>query len=165
VPAPIASYTPALGIAAMPSVRSKLTPHFLGNIEQPIEDFLEEYERLTDRYGLTIPQKVETVIQYVDRSQRHIWQHLPGFLNRDWDAFCDELHEEYVTSTPKGQYSRQKLIEFANTYAWKHMGDETDVINYQRQFNTQSKVLLNSGRMTEREHNAIFWRGFHPDDQ
>jgi hypothetical protein len=141
----------------MPLVRSKLAPRFLGDIEQPIEDFLEEYERLTDRYSLTGPQKVETVIQYVDRSQRHIWQHLPGFLNRDWDAFCDELREEYVTPTPEGQYSRQKLIEFANTYARKCMGDETDVINYQRQFNAQSKVLLNSGRMTERERNAIFW--------
>jgi hypothetical protein len=75
-------------------------------------------------YGLTGPQKVET-------SQCHIWQHLPGFLNHDWDAFCDELYEEYVIPTPEGQYSRQKLIEFANTYAWKHMGDETDIINYQ----------------------------------
>ena len=45
------------------------------------------------------------------------------------------------------------------------MGDKTDIINYQRQFNAQSKVLLNTGRMTERERNAIFWRGFHPDDQ
>jgi hypothetical protein len=149
----------------MPLVWSKLAPCFLGDIEQPIEDFLEEYKRLTDRYGLTSPQKVETVIQYVDRSQRHIWQHLLGFLNCDWDAFCDELRKEYVTPTPEGQYSRQKLIEFANTYAQKRMGDETDIINYQRQFNVQSKVLLNSGRMTERECNTIFWQGFHPNDQ
>jgi hypothetical protein len=149
----------------MPSVWLKLMPRFLGNIEQPIEDFLEEYERLADRYGLTGPQKVETVIWYVNCSQHHIWQHLPGFLNRNWDTFCDELHEEYVTPTPKGQYSRQKLIEFANTYTWKCMGDETDIINCQRQFNVQSKVLLNLGRMTEREHNAIFWQGFHPNVQ
>jgi hypothetical protein len=45
------------------------------------------------------------------------------------------------------------------------MGDETNVINYQQQFNAQSKVLLNTGRIMEREHNAIFWRRFHPDDQ
>ena len=67
--------------------------------------------------------------------------------------------------TPKGQFSRQKLVEFANSYAQKHMGDETDIINYQQQFNAQSKVLLNTGRMTEREHNAIFWQEFHPNDQ
>ena len=139
------TYAPALGVTAMPSIRSKLAPRFLGDIEQPIEDFLEEYERLTDRYGLTGPQKVETVIWYVDHSQRHIWQHLPGFLNRDWDAVCNELCEEYITPTPEGQFSRQKLVKFANTYAQKCMGDKTDVINYQQQFNTQSKVLLNTG--------------------
>jgi hypothetical protein len=43
-------------------------PHFLGNIKQPIEDFLEEYERLADRYGLTSPQKVEAVIWYINHS-------------------------------------------------------------------------------------------------
>ena len=149
----------------MPSIRSKLAPCFMGDIEHLIEDFLEEYNRLADRYSLTRQQKVETVIWYVNRSQHHIWQHLPGFLNHDWDAFCNELRNEYVTPTPKGQFSRQKLIEFINTYARKRMGDETDIINYQQQFNAQSKVLLNTGRMTEREHNAIFWRGFHPDDQ
>jgi hypothetical protein len=164
-PAPIVAYALALGTTTMPSVQSKLVPRFLGNIEQPIEDFLEEYKRLADRYSLTGPQKVEAVIWYVDRSQHHIWQHLPGFLNHDWGTFHNELHEEYVTPTPEGQFSRQKLVEFANTYAQKCMGDETNVINYQQQFNVQSKVLLNIGRITEREHNAIFWHGFHPDDQ
>jgi hypothetical protein len=96
------AYAPALSTAAMPLVRSKLMPRFLGNIEQPIEDFLEEYKRLADRYGLTGPQKVEAVIWYIDHSQHHIWQHLPGFLNCDWDMFHNELHKEYVTPTPEG---------------------------------------------------------------
>jgi hypothetical protein len=56
-PAPVAAYALALGTTTMPSVQSKLTPHFLGDIEQPIEDFLEEYERLADRYGLTGPRR------------------------------------------------------------------------------------------------------------
>ena len=117
-PAPIAAYLPppvttctpvptmtcalALSIAAMPLIRSKLAPCFMGNIEYLIEDFLEEYKRLADRYGLTGPQKVETVIWYVDRSQCHIWQHLPGFLNRNWDTFHNKLHKEYISPTPKG---------------------------------------------------------------
>src|SRR6266581_3135976 len=45
------------------------------------------------------------------------------------------------------------------------MNDETDIINYQRQFNNLAKVLVKSGRVTERECNTTFWRGFHPDDQ
>jgi len=141
----------------MPSIRSKIAPHFSGDVDQPIEEFLDEYEELVDKCGLTSQQKVETVIRYVDRSQRHIWQHLPGFRNRDWSAFRNELCNEYVSPTPEGQFSRQKRIDFATKYAQKRMGDETNVINYQCQFNAQSKVLINTGRMTIGECNAIFW--------
>ena len=149
----------------MPSICSKIAPHFSGDVDQPIEEFLDEYKELADKCGLTSQQKVETVIQYIDRSQQHIWQCLPGFRNRDWSAFCNKLCDEYVSPTPEGQFSRQKLIDFATKYAWKRMGDETDVINYQHQFNAQSKVLINTGRMTVGERNAIFWQGFHPKDQ
>jgi len=45
------------------------------------------------------------------------------------------------------------------------MNDETDVINYHRQFNNLAKVLVKSGQITERECNTTFWCSFHPDDQ
>jgi hypothetical protein len=45
------------------------------------------------------------------------------------------------------------------------MQDESDIINYHHQFNTLSKVLLDSGWITRCKHNAIFWRGFHPTNQ
>ena len=44
------------------------------------------------------------------------------------------------------------------------MEEEADVINYHRDFNMLSKPLLEAGRITEGEWNAIFWHGFHPDD-
>ena len=108
---------------------------------------------------------METVIQYVNRSQRHVWQALPGYTDRNWDDFRDELCEEYVNPTTEGQFSKQKLLDFANKYARKRMSDETDVINYQRKFNSLGKTLLESGRITKGEYNAIFWRGFHPEDR
>jgi len=149
----------------MPSVRSKLAPHFSGEIQHPVEDFLEEYEELADKYGLTEQEKVETVIRYVHRSQRHVWKSLPGFLDRDWNDLCDDLCEEYVSPSTEGQFSKQKLLDFANKYARKRMNDETDVIHYHRQFNNLAKILVDSGRITKGKRNAIFWRGFHPDDQ
>ena len=152
-------------VSTMPSMCSKIAPHFSSNIEHPIKDFLDEYEGLANKYGLSGREKVETVTRYVNHSQRHVWQNLPGFINRDWDNFCHELCIEYVSPTPEGQFSRQKLVDFASKYAQKCMEDETDVINYQRQFNAQSKVLLSTGRITVGERNALFWHGFHPDDQ
>jgi len=133
----------------MPSKRSKLTPHFMGEVEHPIEDFLDEYKELADKCGLTSPQKVETVIRYVDRSERHVWQALPGYINYDWDKLCDKLREEYVNPTTEGQFSKQKLLDFASKYTQKCMSDETNVINYQRKFNLLGKTLLELGHITK----------------
>ena len=79
------AHAPAYGVSAMPSIRSKLAPYFSGKISQPIEEFLEEYDELADKHGLTNRQKVDTVIRYVNEQQRHIWRSLDGFLNRDWN--------------------------------------------------------------------------------
>jgi len=128
----------------MPSVRSKLAPHFTSEVEFPIQDFLEEYEELADKCGLTNFQKVEMVIRYVDHSQRHIWQSLPGYINRNWDDFRDDLGDEYINLSAEGQCSRQKLAELANRYAWKHMDDKMDVIHYHHKFHTLAKTLVDS---------------------
>jgi hypothetical protein len=45
------------------------------------------------------------------------------------------------------------------------MEEEADIINYYHNFNTLSKPLLKARQMTEGKCNAIFWCGFHPDDQ
>jgi len=162
---PVMAYAPAQGVAAMPSTRSKLPPRFSGKVEHPVEDFLDEFEELADKCGHTGLQKVEMVIRYVYRSQRHVWEALPGYIDRNWNDFRDELCEEYVNPSAEGQFSKKKLLDFANKYARKRMDDETDVINYHRKFNTLSKTLLESGWITKGEYNAIFWRGFHPEDR
>ena len=108
---------------------------------------------------------METVIRYVNPTQHYIWKSLPGFISCDWDDLCLKLREQYVNPTIKGQFSKQKLLDFANKYARKRMDDETDVINYHRKFNTLGKPLLDSGRITTGEYNTIFWCRFHPEDR
>ena len=149
----------------MPSIRSKLAPYFSGKISQPIEEFLEEYDELADKHGLTDRQKVETVIRYVNEQQRHIWRSLDGFLNRDWDQFRAELRDEYVSPTAAGKHTKKMLIELAEDSAQSRMEYETDVIDYHRQFNTISKPLIDNGKITISERNILFWHGFHPEDR
>ena len=52
----------------MPSVHSKVAPHFSGDIKHPIKDFLDKYEGLANKYRLSGREKVETVTRYIDRS-------------------------------------------------------------------------------------------------
>jgi hypothetical protein len=56
------SYAAMSGLAAMPSMCSKLMPVFSGNIEDPIEEFLQEFKELANNHGLTNRPKVETVV-------------------------------------------------------------------------------------------------------
>ena len=105
------------------------------------------------------------MIQYVNTTQRHIWTSLPGFVRHNWDDLCHELCKEYISPTAQGQFSKQKLVELTNRSAHLPMEEETDIINYQRDFNTLSKPLLEAGRITAGERNAFFWHGFHSDDQ
>jgi len=90
---------------------------------------------------------------------------LSGFVHHNWDDLCHELCKEYISPTAQGRFSKQKLVELTNWSARLPMEEETDVINYYRDFNTLSKPLLEAGRITTGEHNAFFWRGFHSDDQ
>jgi hypothetical protein len=140
-------------------------PHFTGDIDHPIEEFLQEYEELADIHGLSEAQKVTTVIQYIDNSQRHIWRSLAGFINQDWLDLCNQLHEEYVSPTTESKFSKQKFVKFVDKSAWKCIRDEANIISYHCQFNASSKVLLDTSRVTTFELNTIYWRGFHPDNQ
>ena len=88
--------------AAMPSTRSTDAPFFLGKIEDPIEDFLQESDELAESYNLTNRQKVETVIWYVHLNQHDIWKTLEGYINCNWNDLCCELHTKYVSPTKEG---------------------------------------------------------------
>ena len=141
----------------MPSVQSRLAPHFSGEVEYPVEDFLREYEELADECGLTDEQKVDMVIRYVKLSKCHIWTSLSGYINRNWDDMHEELCEEYINPSTENQFSKQKLVNFADKYARRPMTSKTDVINYHRKFNNLAKILVVSGRIMRGKHNAIFW--------
>ena len=112
---------------------------------------MEEYKELVDKYRLTEQEKVETVIQYVHCSQCHVWKSLPGFLDHDWNDLYNDLCKEYISPSTKGQFSKQKLLDFTNKYAQKCMNNETNVIHYHCQFNNLAKILIDSGYITKGE--------------
>jgi len=72
------------GVSGMPYPRSKFAPFFSSEVDQDVKDFLDEYKEKANENNLTDTQKVETVIQYVIKTQHHIWKSLPGYINCDW---------------------------------------------------------------------------------
>ena len=146
----------------MPSMQSRLAPFFLGDIEDPVEEFLQEYKELANNYHLTSRQKVETVIWYVASSQCDVWKSLKGYVNHNWGDLCCELCDKYVAPTKNGCYSKQKLQELADNTTCAQMRDEGNVLKYYCKFYRLSKPLLDANQITVGEQNATFWNGFHP---
>ena len=52
----------------MPSARSSRAPHFSGDEDELLTEFLREYEDLADGFGLTEEQKLHTILRYIPRT-------------------------------------------------------------------------------------------------
>jgi hypothetical protein len=101
---------PCLGtsLVAIPTPRSHCAPHFSGEIGDPIEGFLCEYEELVDSCGLSEREKVENVIRYIPPSLRYFWKSLGGYSTHDWTVFRQELVEFYDDPPPSSRYYKRK---------------------------------------------------------
>ncbi|KAH9171756.1 hypothetical protein EDB89DRAFT_2070530 [Lactarius sanguifluus] len=157
-------YAPRIGLAAMPSPRSKFAPYYLGHANM-FEDFLEEFEGLASNCELTDPQRVDVLICYVAPSLRDFWRSLDGYRSRDWPLFRQSLVNIFGNPTPRHQIMRQKLRSYVQDSARKRMYCEDNVLQYYRQFICFGLPLVHAGHLSEEERDAAFWYGFHPDDR
>jgi len=91
----------------MPSPRSCEAPYFSGQ-DNHLEDFLQEYELITDSCGLTNEQKVERIVLYIHRSERDLWRTLEGYDSRDWAEFRRSVEDMYLGGASR-RHSKQQL--------------------------------------------------------
>jgi hypothetical protein len=154
-----------LGPAAMPPPRSNRTPHFSGQVGNPLKDFFYEYKEFADSCGLTEHQKVETVIRYIPISLQDFWKSQNGYSTGDWADLKHDLLDIYDDTPAQSHHSKQKLVDFIRWSAKLHMHDEEDVQEYYQQFLVLSKPLLDAHHLTIGECNKAFWCGFHSKDR
>jgi len=140
-------------------------PYFSGQVDDPIEDFLREYEELADSYGLTSQQKIETVIWYIPVTLRDLWKSLDGYAAHDWIDFRLALEDIYNGTSAHSRHSKQKLYNFTRYSSKTRMNEKEDVLQFYRQFLIFSKPLKDAWRLTNEECNKMFWLGFHPQDR
>ncbi|KAH9048591.1 hypothetical protein EDB84DRAFT_1573933 [Lactarius hengduanensis] len=150
------------GQATLPSPRPAEAPYFSGRRNDPIVDFLFEYDI---NHGLSDSQKVETIVHYIAPSMRNFWKTLDGYSTGDWATFKSTLESLYPDTSAK-RYTKRALQEFVDNYAkTQRMRDEDDVMSYYRDFLALSKPLSNKQRISDEERSFEFFQGFHPDDR
>ncbi|KAF8256536.1 hypothetical protein EI94DRAFT_1860077, partial [Lactarius quietus] len=148
----------------MPAPKSRHAPHFSGENDDILSEFLHEYEGLADGNGLTEKQKVEEITRYVPRNLRKLWVTLPGYRASKWRRFRTELEELYPDATER-ECTRQELSQFVELSAESHIRNENDVMKYYRNFLTIAVPLAENHILTANDFNTEFFRGFHRDDQ
>lgn len=126
---------PGPGQATLPSPRPAEAPYFSGRRNDPIVDFLFEYDTLTTNHGLSHSQKVETIVHYIAPSMRDLWKTLDGYSTGNWATFKSTLESLYPDTSATKRYTKRALQEFVDNYAkTRRMRDEDDVMDYYRDF-------------------------------
>ena len=149
--------------AVIPPPRSREAPYFSGQ-DNYLEDFLQEYELITDSCGLTDEQKVKKIVLYINRSERDLWRTLEGYESRNWAEFRRSVEDMYLGG-PSRRRSKQQLYDFVKFSMKLYMKGEDDVYRYYQQFQMLSLRLLDLRRLSEEERDMMFWLGFHPEDR
>jgi hypothetical protein len=157
-------YAPRTGPAAMPSPRSKHAPYFSGR-RDTFEEFLAEFEDLTYDCRLTNPERVDTIIHYVDPSTRELCKTLHGYYSCDWTSFRHSLLNTFGRFIPRHEIDKQKMHNFIKHSSRTRMACEEDVLQYCKAFIYYSDPLMFSLHLTEHKRNVEFWYGFHPRDR
>ena len=88
-----------------------------------------------------------------------------GFPSCDWHWFQYSLIKVYDTPILHHEIKRQKLCNFVEDSSRIQMGHEDHVLRYHKDFQYYSTPLVHSCHMTEEDHDAAFWYGFHPVDR
>jgi hypothetical protein len=149
----------------MPLERSSRAPHFSGNEDKLLSEFLREYENLANSCRLTSEEKVDTIMRYVPRSMKHLWETRHGYQVGDWDDFKAELEDLHPDVTAPSRHTKQGLETLRRLSAKFRIHSESEVLKYYRNFVTVADPLLMNQDITMSEYNATFFRGFHPSIQ
>ncbi|KAH9017144.1 hypothetical protein EDB85DRAFT_1833958, partial [Lactarius pseudohatsudake] len=86
------------------------------------------------------------------------------FTTGNWMVFSRELEKLYPDMEAQTRYSRQGLMDLVALSARTRMREEKDVLDYYRCFLAISNPLRSAKLISEEEHDAEFFRGFHPYD-
>lgn len=115
--ASVPSATPTMaanptGPSAMPYAKDNKAPYFSARPGDSLDDFLRDFEELATTCGLSVQQKLETILRYIPPDLRDLWKILDGYSTHDWAEFRRALARLYRSTSMQAKYSKQKVIRF-----------------------------------------------------
>jgi len=75
------SMSMATEVLGMPAPGSRRALDFDSRNLEELKEFLEEFEELAEKFGLTMREKAKIVVKYVDKETKQFWKRLEGYID------------------------------------------------------------------------------------
>jgi len=145
----------AIGVLGMPAPGSKRAPEFDSRNSEELKEFLEEFEELAERHGLTTKEKTKMVVKYVDKKIKKFWKRLERYGD-DYGKLKRKIMGAYSKTLLEDKPTVAKLVKLVKKSAKGSITDEEDLDTYYRKFWIIAADLVEADVINKKQHNKYF---------
>jgi len=147
----------ATGVLGMPVPGSRRAPEFDSQNPEELKEFLEEFEELAERHGLTTKEKAKMVVKYVDKETKKFWKRLKGFGD-DYMILKRKIMGAYSKTLLEDKPTVVELVKLIKKSAKGSIADEEDLDMYYRKFWIVAANLVEADIINKKQHDKYFWK-------
>jgi len=152
------SISMATGVLGMPALGSRHAPDFDSRNPEELKEFLEEFEELAEKHGLTTKEKVKIVVKYMDKETKKFWKRLEGFGD-DYIILKRKIMGAYSKTLLEDKPTVAKLVKLVKKSAKESIADKEDLDTYYKKFWIVVADLVEADIINKKQHNEYFWKG------
>jgi len=141
----------ATGVLGMPALGSKRAPEFDSRNLEELKEFLEEFEELAERHGLTTKEKTKIIVKYVDKETKKFWKRLKGYRD-NYRKLKRKIIGAYSKTLLENKPTVAKLVKLVKKLAKGSITDEKDLNIYYRKFWIVAADLVEVDVINKKQH-------------
>jgi len=147
----------ATRVLGMPAPGSRRAPDFDSRNPEELKEFLEEFEKLAERHGLTTKEKTKMVVKYMNKETKKFWKRLEGFGD-DYMILKRKIMGAYSKTLLEDKPTVAELVKLIKKSAKGSIADEEDLDTYYRKFWIVVADLVEAD-INKKQHDEYFWKG------
>jgi len=145
----------ATGVLGMPAPGSRCAPEFDSWNPEKLKEFLEEFEELAERYGLTTKEKTKMVVKYVDKEMKKFWKRLKEYRD-DYVMLKRKIMGAYSKTLLEDKPTVAELVKLVKKSAKRSIEDEEDLDIYYRKFWIVAADLVEADVINKKQYDEYF---------
>jgi len=122
-----------------------------------LKEFLEEFEELAERHGLTTKEKVKIVVKYMNKETKKFWKRLEGFGD-NYMILKRKIMGAYSKTLLEDKPAVAELVKLVKKSAKESIADEEDLDTYYRKFWIVAADLVEADIINKKQHDKCFWK-------